>query len=110
MVYKWDEMTPKQRDLLIAKTFGFTSEDFFNFAWESGAFNYSSNISWSWNVVEKLRIAITPQSADAPWNMKYMAEKYGTKLDRSDDIRAFCATPSEAICKVALKAVGVEIE
>lgn len=134
---KWEEMTERERDLLVAQTF---------FQWECdnsycdgkmrircgacgryghsncygdgrGAIqlpcdhwpNYTGNIADAWQVAEKKRIAIVPQCDEAPDNMKYMAEIFTYAIGEPGGIRAFAPTAPEAICKAALKAVGVEV-
>ena len=64
---------------------------------------FGEDIYAAWEVVEKLRIQVTPQSVSAPEEMSYMASyddlpKVGVK-----DV--FSKTAPEAICKCALLAV-----
>jgi hypothetical protein len=64
---------------------------------------YSSDISAAWEVADKLKIAIIPQSSSAPGNLKYLAR---AEWDfRQNEIDVFAATAPEAISKVALLAV-----
>lgn len=65
--------------------------------------NYSSSISAAWELVDKLKLAITPQSEGAPEGMAYMVE-YENEPHVSG-IRVFAKTAPEAICKAALLAV-----
>ncbi|MGG3987424.1 BC1872 family protein [Bacillus smithii] len=70
--------------------------------------NPSTDIQDAWQVVEKLKIAVIPQAGDPPTDMKYLAE-----IDRQpfgDNYEAYAGTAELAICLVALKAVGVEID
>jgi hypothetical protein len=71
-------------------------------------FNPSTDIRDAWQVVEKLKIAVIPQAGDPPTDMKYLAE-----IDRQpfgDNYEAYAGTAELAICLVALKSVGVNIE
>ncbi|MBY6267998.1 BC1872 family protein [Parageobacillus thermoglucosidasius] len=83
---------------IVAKYSGFREE----------SFSPSTNIADAWQVVEKLKIAVIPQAGEPPKNMKYLAE-----IDRrplGGYYQAFAKTAPLAICLVALKAVGVEVE
>ena len=68
---------------------------------------YSSDIRNAWQLVDKLKIAVIPQSEVAPIDMKYLAEiderPFGNRYE------AFAETAPLAICLVALKSVGVEV-
>ncbi|OMD34799.1 BC1872 family protein [Paenibacillus odorifer] len=64
---------------------------------------YSTDISAAWEVVEKLRIAVTPQSIGAPEELSYMAEYENAPYVELK--RVFAKTAPEAICKCALLAV-----
>lgn len=59
------------------------------------------NISDAWQVVEKLYIAVIPQSPNAPEDMRFHAfvedEPFGPKIE------AFAETAQKAICQVAMK-------
>ncbi|MEK4883458.1 hypothetical protein NST81_01835 [Bacillus sp. FSL W8-0223] len=71
-------------------------------------FEPSTDIRDAWQVVEKLKIAVIPQAGDPPTDMKYLAE-----IDRQpfgDNYEAYAGTAELAICLVALKSVGVNIE
>ncbi|AIQ29341.1 hypothetical protein P40081_15170 [Paenibacillus sp. FSL P4-0081] len=62
--------------------------------------DYSSDISAAWEVADKLKISIIPQSLSAPDNLKYLAR---AEWDfRQNEIDVFAATAPEAISKVAL--------
>lgn len=68
---------------------------------------YSSDISSAWKLVDKLKIAVIPQKG-APIDMRYLAE-----IDErpfGNHCEAFAETAPLAICLVALKSVGVEVE
>jgi hypothetical protein len=68
---------------------------------------YSSDIRYAWQLVDKLKIAVIPQSEGAPIDMKYLAE-----IDErpfGNHYEAFAETAPLAICLVALKSVGVEV-
>jgi Phage ABA sandwich domain len=65
------------------------------------------NITDAWQVVEKLKIAVIPQAGGAPKNMQYLAEIDDRPLGKHYE--AFAETAPLAICLVALKAVGVEV-
>jgi hypothetical protein len=65
------------------------------------------DIQDAWQVVEKLKITVIPQAGDPPKNMKYLAE-----IDRrplGGYYEAFAETAQLAICSVALKAHGVDV-
>lgn len=68
-------------------------------------FSPSTNIQDAWKVVDKLKIAVRPQSDDAPANMKYQAEI--DKQPLGNYYEAFAETAPMAICKVALKFYGL---
>jgi hypothetical protein len=65
--------------------------------------SYSTDITAAWEVVEKLRIAVTPQSIGAPEELSYMAEYENAPYVELK--RVFAKTAPEAICKCALLAV-----
>jgi hypothetical protein len=70
-------------------------------------FEPSTDIRDSWRVVEKLKIAVIPQAGDPPKDMQYLAE-----IDRQpfgNNLEAFAETAELAICLVALKSVGVDV-
>ncbi|MEK4108141.1 hypothetical protein NST28_29160 [Paenibacillus sp. FSL R10-2791] len=63
----------------------------------------SKYIDAAWEVVDKLRIAVTPQSIGAPEELSYMAEYENAPYVELK--RVFARTAPEAICKCALLAV-----
>ncbi|WP_339245247.1 hypothetical protein [Paenibacillus sp. FSL F4-0243] len=68
--------------------------------WQPAYFSPSTNISAAWEVADKLKIAIIPQSSSAPDNLKYLAR---AEWDfRQNEIDVFASTAPEAISKVAL--------
>lgn len=69
---------------------------------------WSSDISAAWEVVDKLKIAIIPQSPSAPKELSYYAEYENEPYVKK--IHVFAETAPEAICKVALLAVLEEGE
>lgn len=90
-------VNPKN-NMIVAKYSGFREE----------SFSPSTNIADAWKVVEKLKIAVIPQVGDPPKDMQYLAE-----IDRQpfgNYYEAFAETAELAICLVALKSVGVEVE
>lgn len=72
----------------------------FGEVWEP--FNPSTDIAAAWEVVDKLKLCITPQSTGAPKELAYMVE---CEIEINvDGIRVFAETAPEAICKAALLA------
>lgn len=69
---------------------------------------YSTDISDAWPIVEKLKIAIIPQSDDAPDNMKYLARI--ERFEKGEGIEVFAETAPLAICLAALKLKGVSLD
>lgn len=93
---KWGEMSPRERDVLVAeKVMG----------WTYLVPRYTTDISVAWEVVEKWRLYEVHKVGD--W---YTVWFYGIHPNTSDYAEASAPTASEAICKAALKAVGVDIE
>lgn len=66
--------------------------------------DYSTDICAVWEVVDKLKICITPQSIGAPEEYAYMVEYENEPAVKR--IQIFSSTAPEAICKVALSAVS----
>jgi hypothetical protein len=61
---------------------------------------FSTDISAAWEVADKLKIAIIPQSTSAPDKLKYLAR---AEWDfRQLEIDVFAETAPLAICRVAL--------
>ncbi|MFK7678709.1 hypothetical protein ACI3ER_11765 [Bacillus sp. Wb] len=78
---------------------------------KTGVFSPSRNIQDAWLLVDKLLISIFPQAGDPPKEYKYFVECDPKIYDVDSSIcEAFGETASLAICKVALKAVGIEID
>ena len=78
------------------------------FSDDESEWNPTIDIADAWLVAEKLKIAVIPQAGEPPKNMKYLAE-----IDRrplGGYYEAFAETAPLAICLVALKTVGVEVE
>lgn len=87
----------KELDWEVAKFMG-VGEDVFNFAYEAGNFNYSTNISAAWGVVEKYQdygVVHTPTRGH------YCFIQTHKKTYQSPS----CVSAPEAICKAALLAV-----
>lgn len=62
--------------------------------------NWTRDISAAWEVADKLKIAIIPQSTSAPPDLKYLAR---AEWDyRHKEIDVFAKSAPEAICKAAL--------
>jgi hypothetical protein len=114
---KWDEMTPRERDALVAeKVMGWTKEvnqfEFGGYVWmvSEGEFilnddwQPSTDISAAWKVVEKFEGAQIHHAKTHVhlWSAEFF--KNGESI-----ASGFSATAPEAICKTALKAVGVEV-
>lgn len=68
-----------------------------------GLKDWSSDISAAWEVADKLKIAIIPQSPSAPDNLKYLARAEWDFKHKEIDV--FAARAPEAICKAALLAI-----
>lgn len=97
-VMNWHVWENEEGDLMVTKGYGCYSH----------CPSFSTNIADAWPIVEKLKIAVIPQAGEPPKNMKYLAE-----IDRrplGGYYEAFAETAPLAICLVALKAVGVEVE
>jgi hypothetical protein len=62
---------------------------------------YSTKIDAAWEVVDKLKIAVIPQSIGAPNDMKYLAKIE----DHPHEYQSFARTAPLAICRCALLAV-----
>ena len=69
--------------------------------------HFSTNLLDAWKVVEKLKIAVIPQIGNPPKNMQYLAEI--DKRPLGGYYEAFAETAPLAICLVALKSVGIEV-
>lgn len=97
-VMNWHVWENEDGELMVTKGYGCYSH----------CPSFSTNIADAWPIVEKLKIAVIPQAGEPPKNMKYLAE-----IDRrplGGYYEAFAETAPLAICLVALKAVGVEVE
>lgn len=116
-------MEPREIDRLVAEhVMGWEEfEDSSGYKWwslnEDGktkiirsvrCFEPSKDIRDAWRLVEKLKIAVIPQSEDAPKDMKYLAEIDNQPF--GNYYEAFAETAPMAICLVALKSMGVDIE
>lgn len=78
---------------------------------KTGVFSPSRNIQDAWLLVDKLLISIFPQVGNPPKEYKYLVECDPKIYEiNSSKCEAFGETAPLAICKVALKAVGVEID
>jgi hypothetical protein len=115
MKIKWSELSPRERDALVAeKVMGFNKSDL-DFMGEihvekDGIHrelpHYTTDIAAAWEVVEKLncqgyRVEIVCGS---------QGDTYVTFVIGGIRCRVDCYNLKEAICLAALKAVGVEIE
>jgi hypothetical protein len=125
MKMKWDEMSPRERDALIAEKVmgyevidvlkqGITHMDNGTKRWIKNP-NYSTKIADAWQVVEKLKQKhdfVTIVWGDGTWGCHI-----ATMLPPNDEWEydsnewvADAPTAPEAICKASLLAMGVEIE
>ena len=99
----------REMDALVAErvmgwSYGY-SDQFKTVAWryplgERTWFPASNDISAAWEVADKLKIAIIPQSPSAPDELKYLAR---AEWDfKQLEIDVFAETAPLAICRVAL--------
>lgn len=127
---KWDEMNPHERDALLAEKVMGWNRNGVGGSWSDengriktleptsfGSFQPSTDISAAWEVVDKMLERdywISDLSADKLFDgtSDYTVRYYHSNPDSLGDFvgEVTCATASEAICKAALKAMGVEIE
>lgn len=111
-IYRYDKDVPERcYYMLVDKSFDPIADDG---TWNAGERKteeeawkdnrpFSTDISAAWEVADKLKIAIIPQSSSAPDNLKYLAR---AEWDfRQNEIDVFAETAPEAISKVALLAV-----
>jgi hypothetical protein len=118
--YKWSEMTQEQRDVLVAKCVMDEKKGLITYEQERDLNlmpHYTSNISAAWEVVEKMLERdywISDLGVDKFFDgtIGYTARYHHTNPDSLGDFvgEVTCTTAPEAICKAALKAVGVDIE
>lgn len=101
---KWAEMTPRERDVLVA-------DKVMDLAWPGDNFRPSTDISAAWEVVEKVgeqHFFLRHYERHIYVDKSLWTEGWYCSL--KPHVFAEAPTAPEAICKVALKAVGVEIE
>lgn len=91
----------RKLDWEVAQIMGIGLEVFAS-AYEAGNYNYSTDISAAWEVVEKLKIEIIPQEG-APISHTYLTRILQEPFKR--DVEIFAATAPEAISKAALIAL-----
>lgn len=114
MKYNWNEMSPRERDALVAeKVMGndYNDPKYFNSSnnnirvWDDDLPRYTTDIAAAWEVVEKLRpdILLNVQPYGDFWHCK----AFTVHMHELAHTRAKSAP--EAICLAALRAKGVEI-
>jgi hypothetical protein len=106
--YNWAEMTPRQRDALVAeKVMGWAkieySDGTVGFWWKVP--HYTTDIAAAWAVVEKMREC----------GINYSVHNYGDGhecvFDKEMVVfeRVSSSSAPEAICLAALRALGVDV-
>ncbi|GMA50155.1 hypothetical protein GCM10025857_15120 [Alicyclobacillus contaminans] len=103
---KWSEMSPRERDALVAeKVMGYTE------CGKEEPIEYTTHISAAWDVVDRMQ--------QLGWNMDLMnayivpeiGRQWGCDLrDGRNLVVGLGPTAPEAICLAALRAVGVDVE
>ncbi|MFF2531540.1 hypothetical protein ACFVS2_21770 [Brevibacillus sp. NPDC058079] len=106
-----DEETTRQKELTkwMDRVNLFDVGDYFidveNHFWKASSdWNPLKNIADAWMVVEKLFIAVVPQSPNSPEDMRFLA--YVDNDPLSPKIEVFAGTAQIAICQVALRMVA----
>lgn len=112
----WDEMSARERDALVAEKIFGTPLDPYRPGWvidgniRTYLKNYTTDISAAWEVVEKMRERGHDFDAGA-WNK--MKPVWSARFPKEDvnnsHYDSLGDTAPEAICKAALRTVGVEV-
>lgn len=102
-MYKWDEMTEQQRDSLVVRTF--------ELPYNIIDFQPTCDMSDAWEVLNKLpsfyHRHVTYHGASTFKQADWVC---GISLPPEGWWSAWSDSAPEAICKAALKAVGIDIE
>jgi hypothetical protein len=111
-VKRWADMSPRQRDGLVAeKVMGWNRDDVWlgDYEWlfNTDVPRYTTDISAAWEVVEKIR---TRFYVDIELSEPTLGVTVGLSNMDGEVACVTCATAPEAICKAALTAVGVDVE
>jgi hypothetical protein len=114
--YNWNEMTPRQRDALVAeKVMGWIKSTERPQRWitDYGALHEdywrpTSSIAAAWEVVEKMRSNGWEFELDS--DVDRINEWCATFVTLSAVERGISPKAPEAICLAALRAVGVDVE
>lgn len=101
MQYDWEQMSARERDLLVAERVMELSQEEMKFKWPATC-NYSTDISDAWEVVEKLRHNEEHLIVES-FPSGYLVH------DVLSRVSVMNQNVAEAICLAALRAKGVDV-
>ncbi len=114
---KWSELTTPERDKLIAaEIFRAVRHESLRWNWQIGNRrmkwlpSYSTDISAAWEVIDKMSSCYWDMMLETGSKDPLSQVTFYRTNDIKSQYHAVSLVVSEAICKAALRAIGIEIE